>query len=78
MDIVTNVVVFLIVWWIVLFMVLPWGVKTPSAPDAGHASSAPVKPKLLQKFLITTFISIIVWWVILQMIDAKVVIFDGA
>ena len=53
--------IYFILWWVVLFAVLPWG--NQSAHEAGedvepgHASSAPIKPNLGLKFVATTLIS---------------------
>ncbi len=46
-------------WWLVLFMVLPWRVKLPETPGAGHAASAPANPMLRKKMLMTTGFAII-------------------
>jgi len=65
----TGVVVYVIIWWLVLFMVLPVGVRTAhdlNRPvEPGHASSAPVQPRILLKFLATTGIAAVlfaVYW----------------
>lgn len=55
----TITLVFLFTWWLVLFMVLPFGVKPPESPESGHSTGAPEKPDLKRKFLITTVISLI-------------------
>ena len=52
--------VFLIVWWVVWFMVLPWGLKPPTTPEPGHATSAPERPMLVRKLLITTAIALVI------------------
>lgn len=52
-------VVFLVVWWLVLFCVLPFGVNEKTTQE-GHASSAPAKPNLRKKMLITTIIAIFI------------------
>jgi len=63
-----GIVVYVIVWWMVLFAVLPWGNRPPEAPEPGHATSAPEKPRLLLKFGVTTLIATViflgVWWLI--------------
>ncbi len=46
-------------WWLVLFMVLPWKVKIAVNPPAGPAASAPIKPLLKQKIIITTLLAIL-------------------
>jgi len=57
----TGIAVYATIWWVVIFAVLPWGVRTPDNVEAGHASSAPVEPRLARKALITTVISAVIW-----------------
>lgn len=69
MDIVSGVVVYILIWWWVLFMVLPFGARPAKAPEEGHAPSAPEKPRILIKLLITTIIAMGLWvvvWLIIQ------------
>ena len=64
----TGIMVFVIIWWTTLFAVLPWGNRPPETPEPGHATSAPERPRLLIKFVVTTLISgvifLAVWWLI--------------
>lgn len=51
---------FFVTWWIVLFAILPWGVRTQADDEMivpGSAPSAPVRPLLLLKAAITTAVS---------------------
>ncbi len=57
----TGVLVYFIIWWVVLFAVLPWGAHPPEQPEEGHAPSAPEKPRLLLKFAVTTVIAAVLW-----------------
>jgi predicted secreted protein len=61
-----GIVAYVIIWWMVLFAVLPWGNRPPAAPEPGHATSAPEKPRLALKFAVTTLIATAiflgVWW----------------
>ena len=69
MDIVSGVVVYILLWWWVLFMVLPFGARAAKAPEEGHAPSAPEKPRILIKLLITSIIAMGLWvvvWLIIQ------------
>ena len=69
MDIVSGVVVYVLLWWWVLFMVLPFGAKAAIAPEEGHAPSAPERPRLLMKLLITSILAMMLWvgvWLIIQ------------
>ncbi len=72
MTIVTGIIVFSIVWWTVLFIVLPFGVKTSACPEEGHADSAPINPQLGKKFLITTLLSIILFFIIWYLISLNI------
>ncbi len=53
---------FFIVWWLVFFMTLPFGVRPPEEPEPGTAPSAPERPHLLLKALVTTVIALAVTW----------------
>ncbi|MCB2099918.1 MAG: DUF1467 family protein [Rhodobacterales bacterium] len=63
MDWVSGLTVYFVLWWLVLFMVLPWGIRTIDAEDVakGQAPSAPVQPRIVTKMLITTGITAVLW-----------------
>ena len=49
---------YVIVWWIVLFMVLPIGIKsTPDSLGRGQMAGAPEKPMMLKKIVWTSIIA---------------------
>ena len=55
-----GAIVYILVWWVTLFAVLPLWV-TPAEPgDPGHAAGAPQRPRLLRKAAITTAIAAVV------------------
>jgi predicted secreted protein len=56
-----GIVVYVMLWWITLFAVLPFGVKRSDAPKPGHDPGAPERPALLKKALWTTAIASIAW-----------------
>lgn len=64
----TSLSVFFVIWWTVLFMVLPWGVQSHHEAGIdlkdGGDPGAPVNPMLKQKFLITTGISAAIFAII--------------
>lgn len=79
MDLFGGITTYVILWWVVLFTVLPWGVRTPDQPEMGHASSAPVRPRILLKFAITTAIATALWLVAYWLISSDVLSFrEGA
>ena len=60
----TIVAIYFLIWWIVLFAVLPWGVRSqeesgdvPEGTDPG----APSVPMLLKKVMWTTVVATIVF-----------------
>ena len=74
---VTGIVVYLMLWFTVLFTVLPWGVRVPDQPEPGHATSAPINPRLLLKVVVTTVLSGVFWVIVYVMIAYGVVSFRG-
>lgn len=66
-------IVFAVVWWLVLFMVLPFGASPPDEVEPGMATSAPAKPRIGLKFLITTLIALAVTAAILWLIDSGLI-----
>jgi predicted secreted protein len=71
----TGVLVYVMIWWVVLFTVLPWGVRVPDEHAPGHATSAPAKPMILRKALITTAIAGVLWGIAYLLIDSGLVSF---
>jgi predicted secreted protein len=61
MSWVTGLMTYAIMWWLIFFMALPFGVRTADEAgverEAGHASSAPVAPRLWLKAGITTVLA---------------------
>jgi predicted secreted protein len=62
--------VFVIVWWVIWFMALPFGVKPPAKVEPGHAPSAPDKPMLVRKAIITTAITVVIVGAIVGVVEA--------
>jgi predicted secreted protein len=75
MGLVSGIVVYLIAWWVILFMILPLGVRPPERPEQGHAPSAPERPRLKLKFLATTLAAAVVWLIVYGLIEAEIVSF---
>ncbi len=60
MIIFTNVLIFIVIWWILFFIILPIKITVPKQVESGHAKSAPNRPNLLIKFMLTSLISAII------------------
>ncbi len=61
MTFMTSILVYVMIWVVVLFMVLPWGVHIAENPEPGHATSAPEHPYIGLKLFITSVISLFIW-----------------
>ena len=51
MDILQSIAVYFFIWWITLFLVLPFGVRTQQEEGSvvpGTPESAPARPRLLR------------------------------
>jgi predicted secreted protein len=64
MRITTGIAIFFLIWWIVLFAVLPWGVR--SQQEGGEVApgtdpGAPAIPNLRRKLLWTTLVAVVVF-----------------
>lgn len=59
----TGLPIFVVIWWLVLFVVLPFGVRAPTAEEMepGQEPGAPVKPMMWRKVLICTLITALIW-----------------
>ena len=73
MNPVSAVVVFIVIWWLVLFMVLPFGVRRTESPEMGHDPGAPVKPMLWRKAAVTTSISFVLFAIVYGIAEYELV-----
>ena len=63
MNWVSMVALFFVIWWLVLFAILPFGLKTQDEEDdvtLGTVSSAPRGPHMLRAVLWTTLVTAII------------------
>jgi predicted secreted protein len=68
MDLTFCISVYLVIWWTVLFAVLPLGSQSHheaglKVPGGGDPAS-PVNPRLLKKFITTTWVAALVFAVV--------------
>jgi len=78
MDFVSGLVVYILLWWWVFFMTLPFGVKTPDTVETGHATSAPEKPMLWRKVAIATVVAGGLFLIVDWIITAEIIKLDTA
>ncbi|MEN8236050.1 MAG: DUF1467 family protein [Pseudomonadota bacterium] len=64
MTLFTGSIAYILIWWLVLFTVLPWGIKPAVTPEAGFDPGAPENPRVLLKCAVTTVIAGVVWFLV--------------
>jgi predicted secreted protein len=68
MNWVSGALIFLIIWWTVIFIVLPWGIERDQR-------GIPIKAHMKKKLVMTTSISVILWLVVYAMIQFGIIDF---
>ena len=72
MGITGSIIVYVLIWWIIFFSVLPIGIQSNKEAFKeqieGIDPGAPKNPKIAKKFLITTIITSIIFIVIYYLV----------
>lgn len=71
MSLYTGFITFSVIWWTVLFMVLPIGISIPQNSEKGMASSAPSNPMIKKKLMIVTGLSVPLFFLAKWLIDTN-------
>ena len=73
MSITGSIIVYVMIWWIIFFSVLPLGIKSNkevfNESIEGTDPGAPKNPKIGKKFLITTIITSILFIIIYYTVE---------
>jgi predicted secreted protein len=76
MKLASAIAIYFVIWWTVLFAVLPFGVRNSheagETVQKGNEAGAPVAHGLVRKFVITTLISFVVFAVLYTAIVNRV------
>ena len=70
-----GIVVYILIWWMVFFSILPWGNQAEEKPETGHADSAQAKPRMGLKVLVTTGIATVFFGIAWYIIDSDLISF---
>ncbi len=73
MGITGSIIVYVMIWWIIFFSVLPVGIQSNKElfkeKIEGVDPGAPKNPRIAKKFLITTLITTIIFSVIYYLVE---------
>ncbi len=75
MSVFTGIILYIMLYWLAIFMVLPWGNQPPDQTDLGNAAGAPANPRMKQKFIITAFVAAALWLAVFLLIKFDVIDF---
>jgi predicted secreted protein len=79
MNIGLALAIYFLIWWLVLFAVLPWGVRRQDEEEGvvpGTDPGAPARPLLLRKAVATTLISAAIFAAGFAVWKAEIIPFD--
>tara|TARA_A100001037_G_scaffold292557_1_gene308031 strand:+ start:558 stop:812 length:255 start_codon:yes stop_codon:yes gene_type:complete len=72
MGITGSIIVYVVIWWIIFFSVLPVGIESNKEKFKekieGIDPGAPKNPKIAKKFLITTIITTLIFAVVYYLV----------
>ena len=72
MGITGSIIIYVLIWWIIFFSVLPLGIQSNKerfkARLEGIDPGAPINPRIGKKFMITTIITSIIFIVIYYLV----------
>ncbi len=77
MGILNAFFIFLLVWWTMIFAVLPLGVERHEEAGKGFDSGAPKSADLKKKVIINTILSLIIVAIIWILVDTGVITWGG-
>jgi predicted secreted protein len=70
-----GIATYVVIWWVTIFAVLPWGVKPAEEGDPGRRTGAPHNPRLWRKAAITSVVAGVVWLVLYWAISVQLIDF---
>ena len=72
MGVTGSIIVYVMIWWIIFFSVLPIGIQSNKEiykeKIGGNDPGAPKNPRIVQRFLLTTLITSIIFAVIYYLV----------
>jgi predicted secreted protein len=79
MSTTTAIAIYFLIWWVTLFAVLPWGVRSQEEQGgfaAGTDPGAPVAARLLWKLVWTTLVASVVFGILALIYEKQWITLD--
>ncbi len=80
MPIVTAIALYFVIWWLSLFLVLPWGIRGQHEDGdvvKGTEPGAPIAPRMKRKIIQNTILAAMIWLVVFAIIQFDLVSLDN-
>jgi predicted secreted protein len=71
MNWLTGIASYVVIWWIVIFAILPIGVR-PAEDEMGERAGAPAHPNLRAKAIWTTLVSAGLWLILYWIVSSDI------
>ncbi len=75
MTIFTGIILYMMIYWLAIFAVLPFGNKRTQEVVLGNSHSAPENANMKRKFIITGIVAAIIWLIVFALIYFDVIDF---
>ena len=80
MTLSTAIAIYFLIWWVTLFAILPWGVRSQTESGSvveGSEPGAPILPRIAMKLLWTTIVATLVFAICAVIFVNRWVTLDG-
>lgn len=74
----TAIFTYFVIWWLVLFTTLPFGIEHEERHEAGHMPGAPKHHHMKKKLVATSVITALLWIIVYIIMDSGVIDFYDA
>ena len=64
MSLLGGIAIYFVIWWLCLFVTLPWGIRSQhetGAVEPGTDPGAPLRPLLLRRAMATTLLATVIF-----------------
>lgn len=75
MSVIEGLVAYFLIWWVVIFTTLPFGIEEPDKYVPGQMHGAPKEHGLKKKLILTTVISFVVWLIVFFVMNLELIDF---
>ena len=75
MDWFTGIMSYFMIYWVALFVVLPWNLDKKTIKPEEGITGAPSDPQLKKKFIATGVLSAVIWLIIFALIEIEIINF---